>query len=444
MNLISIEFFFFFVLVAIVYSLLNRDNTIALRNMVLLIASSYFYASFHPTYLLLLAYIILVNFFGTKYIASRLNRGLPAKLSVGIVILLSLGVLAFMKYAYIWNSSILLPVGLSFFTFQALTYTIDVYRGKIEQERDFVKVALFISFFPTILSGPIERARNILPQLGGKTALNYDNLSGGAKRFIWGMFKKMVIADRLAMFVDSIYVNPEIHTGSTLGLAALFYSIQIYCDFSGYADMAIGIGQMLGFKLMENFRFPYFAATIKEFWHRWHISLTTWFTEYVYISMGGNRVNLFHWILNIVTVFLLSGIWHGATVSFIIWGSIHATAYLIEHFFVSNKNPSPLYGLVCFIVVTLAWVFFRLENSEQAIMVISRICTDITSPLVTTVNGSTFSFLVTCGLLLLFGIREFTLYKMIGSKQSAVEMIVIVLLIALFSAGNSQFVYFQF
>lgn len=412
--------------------------------MVLLIASSYFYASFHPIYLLLLAYIILVNFFGTKYIASRLNRGLPAKLSVGIVILLSLGVLAFMKYAYIWNSSILLPVGLSFFTFQALTYTIDVYRGKIEQERDFVKVALFISFFPTILSGPIERARNILPQLGGKTCMNYDNLSGGAKRFIWGMFKKMVIADRLAMFVDSIYINPEIHTGSTLGLAALFYSIQIYCDFSGYADMAIGIGQMLGFKLMENFRFPYFAATIKEFWHRWHISLTTWFTEYVYISMGGNRVNLFHWILNIVTVFLLSGIWHGATVSFIIWGSIHAIAYLIEHFFVSNQKPSPLYGLVCFIVVTLAWVFFRLENSEQAIMVISRICTDITSPLVMTVNGSTFSFLVTCGLLLLFGIREFTLYKMIGSKQSAVEMIVIVLLIALFSAGNSQFVYFQF
>lgn len=444
MHLISIEFFFFFVLVAFIYFLLNKEKTIAGRNVVLLIASCYFYASFHPAFLLLLAYIVLVNFLGTKYIASRLDRGNSAKISVGAVIALSLGVLAFMKYAYIWNSSILLPVGLSFFTFQALTYTIDVYRGKIEQERDFVKLALFISFFPTILSGPIERARNILPQLGSATPMNFDNLTGGAKRFIWGMLKKMVIADRLAMYVDSIYINPEIHTGSTLALSAVFYSIQIYCDFSGYADMAIGIGQMLGFKFMENFRFPYFAATIKEFWHRWHISLTTWFTEYVYISMGGNRVKLWHWILNIITVFLLSGIWHGATLSFIVWGSIHAIAYLIEHFYFSNQKSNPLYGLLCFIVVTLAWVFFRLDNSAQAALVISRICTDIASPLVTSINGSTFSFIITCILLIIFGIREFTMYKMVAPTQSCMEVVIIVLLIALFSVSNSQFVYFQF
>ena len=203
------------------------------------------------------------------------------------MISLSLLVLVFFKYAYLLNDSILLPVGLSFFTFQALSYSIDIYRKKIEPDMNFVNVALFISFFPTLLSGPIERARNLLPRLEERLSINGDNIIAGGKLFVWGLFKKVVIADRLAEYVNMVYGFSDNHTGSTLAVAAIFYSFQIYADFSGYADMAIGSGRMIGIKLMENFNLPYCVSTFKEFWRRWHISLTSWFTEYVYISMGG-------------------------------------------------------------------------------------------------------------------------------------------------------------
>lgn len=235
-----------------------------------------------------------------------------------------------------------MPIGLSFFTFQALSYSIDIYRGKIKPETSFINVALFVAFFPTLLSGPIERARNLLPQLRERLLFNEDNIIAGAKLFIWGLFKKVVIADRLAEYVNMIYGNPEAHTGSTLAITAVFYSFQIYADFSGYADMAIGSGRMMGIKLMENFNLPYCVNSFKEFWRRWHISLTSWFTEYVYISMGGNRVNKARWILNISTVFLLSGVWHGATYSFILWGMIHALLYLLEYY-CGPKRPNIIY-----------------------------------------------------------------------------------------------------
>lgn len=353
----SFEFIAYILVIGIVYYFLNLRSNIQIRNLFLLIASWIFYGMFKLWFLCLLFFIIVVNYLGALSIDRLYNR----KVMVAITICLSIGLLAVMKYAYLLDESIILPVGLSFYTFQALTYSIDVYRQKIPSEKDFIKVALCISFLPTILSGPIERARNLFPQLSEKTPMNYDNVVLGVKMFILGLFKKVVIADRLAIYVDQVYAFPDAHTGGTLALAAFFYSIQIYCDFSGYADMAIGVGRTLGFTIMDNFRFPYFATSIKEFWRRWHISLTSWFTEYVYISLGGNRVSKLRWIFNIMAIFLLSGIWHGASIAFIIWGGIHGITYLIEHYLKVDKKNF-LYGALCFIVVTIAWIYFRIKN----------------------------------------------------------------------------------
>lgn len=438
----SIEFIAYIIFVALIFKGLNNTETIKWRNLFLLIASCLFYGMFKWWFLGLLSYIILVNYFGALAV-ERANS--HDKKAVSATIILSLLILVFMKYAYLLGNSIILPVGLSFFTFQALSYSIDVYRKKISAERDFVKVALYISFLPTILSGPIERARNLFPQLSSKTPMNYDNVAVGIKIFVWGLFKKMVIADRLALYVNEIYANHDIHSGSSLALAALFYSIQIYCDFSGYADMAIGTGRVLGFKIMDNFKFPYFSTSIKTFWRKWHISLTSWFTEYVYISLGGNRVCKLRWIFNIMSIFLLSGIWHGATIAFVIWGAIHAVAYLIEYYLKIDK-PNFFYGVVCFVIVTLAWVYFRVEDCTIASTIIAKMFTDFGSKAVTSVGGSSFTFIATLFILVLFIIREFILYRSTAETKvvTNIECIFILLMVALFGVSSSQFVYFQF
>lgn len=441
----SFEFIFFFIIVVGVYYALNRNKFIGWRNFWLLFASFYFYGSFKPTFLTLLTAIILTNYLGALSIEYYRKKPLPRKVAIISTVVLSIGILGCMKYAYLIDSSIILPVGLSFFTFQAVSYSIDVYRGKIAVEKNLVKVALFISFLPTILSGPIERAKNIFPQLDHPTPMNASNLSDGIRQFIWGVFKKMVIADRLALYVNEVYFNPTSHSGTTLALAAFFYSIQIYCDFSGYADMAIGVGRVMGFRIIENFRFPYFALTIKDFWRRWHISLNNWFTEYVYITMGGNRVVKWRWVLNILTVFILSGIWHGATTAFIIWGAIHAVAYLIEYFLKIDK-PHPLYGLLCFIVVTIAWIFFRIEDSSMAMTVVGKIFTDFGSILKTNQGGSAFSFYLTLAILMIFIIREIVSYRATRCFRllTNIECVVVLCLIALFGVTSGGFVYFQF
>lgn len=368
------------------------------------------------------------------------NKGKSGKQELFLTLFFTLACLFIFKYAYVIYPSIILPIGLSFFIFQALSYPIDIFRKKI-RVRDWTLVALFIAFFPTLLSGPIERARNLLPQLEKKFQLSWADLSVGCQQFIWGLFKKVVIADRLAVFVDEIYYSPDHYTGSTLALAAVFYSFQIYADFSGYADMAIGSARMLGIRLSENFNYPYFAKTIKDFWHRWHISLTSWFTEYVYFSMGGNRVRLLRWVFNIITVFLLSGIWHGATFSFVIWGGMHATLYLTEHF-LSTKKPNIFYQLYVFVMITFAWVFFRLTDIGQAWRVVTSICTDILSPVY--LGSSTFSTMLTFLLLMLYTGREWLLYHSRSAKLTAIESIFFLLAIMLFGIHGNQFVYFQF
>lgn len=437
----SLEYIVFFLLVFVLFVATNRTKTLQIRNLILLAASWYFYSCLHGWFVFLLLYTTTVNYLCGRWIDKSKKQGNTGKAGTTVSIVLSLAILAVFKYAYIWDGSILLPVGLSFFTFQALTHTIDIYRKKIPVEKNPINVALFISFFPTLLSGPIERARNLIPQLRKKSIVNWDGIKSGAGLFIWGLFKKVVIADRLAEYVNAAYLFPEGQSGSTLALAAIFYSFQIYCDFSGYADMAIASGRILGFKIMQNFNFPYCVNTIKEFWRRWHISLTSWFTEYVYISLGGNRVSKPRWILNIATVFLLSGIWHGATWSFVLWGALHALYYFAEYY-LGPQKPNFLYHILVFVLVTIAWIFFRVEDIGSAWLITSKIFTDFFSPI--SGGSSMFSTVLTSFLLLIFIAREYLLYKNILPQKYPIEYIILILGICLFGVSSDQFVYFQF
>lgn len=437
----SFEYIIFLIAVFVLFVITNRKQTLMIRNLILLAASLYFYSCLHWWFVLLLLYTTTVNYLCGRWIGADREKGKSGKAGAAVSIILSLAILVMFKYAYVFDSSILLPVGLSFFTFQALTYTIDIYRRKIPVENNPINVALFISFFPTLLSGPIERARNLLPQLRQKSTISWEHITSGAGLFVWGLFKKVVIADRLAQYVDLAYLNPEGQSGSTLALAAVFYSFQIYCDFSGYADMAIASGRILGFRIMQNFNFPYCVNTVKEFWRRWHISLTSWFTEYVYISMGGNRVSKPRWILNIATVFLLSGIWHGATWSFVLWGALHAVYYFSEYY-LGPKKPNFIYHILIFILITIAWIFFRIEDIGSAWTVVSKIFTDFISPV--SGGGSAFSTIITTFLLLLFLIREYLMFKDILPQKHPIEYIILILCICLFGVSSEQFVYFQF
>ncbi len=435
------EFILFLVAILVATYALNAMQCLRSRNLLLLVASYAFYANLHPYYPMLLVYVTLVNYLGGLLLAGGNKR----KMVVGGVVALSLLPLVVLKYGPAYTDSLWLPVGLSFFTLQALSYTLDMYRGVMTQPFSLLNVGLFVAFFPTLLSGPIERARHLIPQLQQKFPLSWANLTTGAQYFAWGLFKKIVIADRLAEWVDSIYAGGADRTGGTIAVAAVLYSFQIYCDFSGYATMALGVGRMLGIRLTENFRFPYFASSIKDFWRRWHISLTSWFTEYVYLSLGGNRVSRWRWGLNILTVFLLSGVWHGATWSFIIWGSIHGVLYLAEQW-LGLKDKWGIYRLVVFAAVTLAWMFFRIEDSAQALQMISRIFTGPWFPIEQGMKLRPVAAF-TLALLFVFVVTELLLYRNLLPKHWLCQVLgfaVLLVFISLFAVNAEQFVYFKF
>lgn len=465
----SFEFVIFAIIVVAWLLLLTKfSKNVTVRNISLLLASYFFYGWFNFGFLTILLYVTGVNYVGALF----LNRYENRKAIVSVIVLLSLLPLILYKYSAFLMEDVLnldntnlnglirnliLPVGISFYTFQALTYTIDIYRRKVVARRNIVDVALFVSFFPTILSGPIEKARNLLPQIEKLNPITPDDIRQAITIFIWGVFKKVVIADRLASYVDWAYGGVEYMSGGTLLLAAIFYSIQIYCDFSGYSDMAIGISKGMGFNLSQNFRYPYFATSIKDFWRRWHISLTSWFTEYVYFSLGGNRVRLkSRWVFNIAMVFILSGIWHGAAWTFLIWGGLHAVLYLCEHFLglqeIGKKNYAFRFiaGIIVFGFVTLAWIFFRADNLGMATSVIERIFTQW-GPV--DVGSSTFQFIVNIFLLMIFVVFEWKFYRDSASVQDtsivtpprgALWMASAVLLLGFFSVSSDKFVYFQF
>lgn len=439
------EFCGFFLLTALVVFILNQWNLCKARNIFLLMVSYGFYANLHIYYPLLLLYVTLVAYIGGRRLQTKDYSQRIRKWITGSTVILALLPLVVLKYAPAYTKSLWLPVGLSFFTFQALTYTLDVYRRKITEPFSLLDVALFTAFFPTLLSGPIERARNLIPQLREHFPMSWDNAVIGAQYFAWGLFKKIVIADRIAEWVDRIYANGLAESGSTLAITAVLYSIQIYCDFSGYASMAVGCGRMLGLRLTENFNFPYFAASIKDFWRRWHISLTSWFTEYVYISLGGNRVSRIRWVLNISAVFLLSGIWHGATWSFVIWGAIHGVLYLLEHY-VNIKDKWGIYRLFVFVGVTLAWVFFRIPDTGLACSMIGKMFTGPWLPfgIIQYMGAGT---LVMCLLTPMFILVEYFQYKQWYSRHWLFQSFCfscLLVLTALFAVSSDKFVYFQF
>ncbi len=345
-------------------------------------------------------YIVLILFTTIiSYYAAILTEKFPrVKKFILIITLIScLGVLFVFKYFNFFADSLvkflslftiqlhpvtlrlLLPVGISFYTFQTLSYVIDVYRGDVKAEKNFCAYAAFVSFFPQLVAGPIERTSNLLPQIKAPKVFKYEQAMYGLKLTAWGLFKKVAIADVLAVWVDEVYGNVYAYKGSVLLIATLFFTIQIYCDFSGYSDIARGCAKMMGINLMENFRSPYFSASIKEFWSRWHISLSTWFRDYVYIPLGGNRVKPFRHNLNLMITFIISGLWHGANFTFIIWGAVHGAAQVVENFFTKNKHNEAhgvIWGLRVLLTFTFcmfAWVFFRAQSINEALYVFANI-----------------------------------------------------------------------
>ena len=455
-------------------------RSVAVRNATLLVSSYFFYGYFNIGFTLILAFVTLVNYFAGNSLIGNVGdpaHGDPekAKRIVALATVLSLLPLVFYKYALFLCKSfaallsfelnfellegLLLPVGISFFTFQALSFTIDAFRGKINEKASLLDFALFVAFFPTILSGPIEKARNLLPQIKRYFFPSGEDFLQGFCIFSWGLFKKMVVADRLAYYVDWAYGSAQYASSGTLLIAAIFYSIQIYCDFSGYSDMALGVAKALGFNVTKNFRQPYFSRTIKEFWRKWHIALTSWFTEYVYFSLGGSRVrHKLRWVFNISTIFLLSGIWHGAAWSFVIWGALHALFYLAEHFLGLQKDSvrwnvftSAIAGGAVFLLVTLAWIFFRLDF-ESATYVIGKICSgDITR---FSMGASSFKFIGTVTMVGVLIVYELLVRRRVLSfdvenfsaelRWNLLSLVPLFILMGMFGMASDNFVYFQF
>ncbi len=359
----------------------------------LLAASYFFYGWWNPLYLLLIAYSTAINY----YSVMGMMHG-RKKFWLTVSIINSLGVLGFFKYAVFVTDNlnallsmsgvpdiipapgVLLPVGISFYTFQSMSYTIDFYRGNIKSEPGFIRFATFVSLFPQLVAGPIERAKNLLPQLTGKPEIYKENITDGLSLFFIGLFKKVALADYLALYVDKVYTAPGYFDSLSLILATFAFGWQIYFDFSGYTDMARGIARMMGFNLMLNFNNPYIAASLGDFWNRWHISLSSWFKDYVYIPLGGNRQGKLNTYKNMFFTMVISGLWHGAGWTFVIWGALHAVGRTITRElemtkFYREKIPKLAKQLFVFTFVTFTWIFFRAENLSDAALIINRIFT---------------------------------------------------------------------
>jgi alginate O-acetyltransferase complex protein AlgI len=394
----SFEFLVFFPIVTLLYFLLPQK----LRWFHLLLASCIFYMYFIPVYILILFFTIAIDYVAGIMIENSVGQ--RRKVFLVMSIIANVGVLAFFKYInfFITNLNVLgshlnaaaslpllniiLPIGLSFHTFQAMSYTIEVYRGNQKAEKHPGIYALYVMFYPQLVAGPIERPQNMLHQFYEHHSFDYQNATAGLRLMMWGMFKKVVIADRLALLTNPVYNHPHNFPAATLLIATFFFCFQIYCDFSGYSDIALGAARVMGFKLMQNFNRPYFSTSIAEFWKRWHISLSTWFRDYLYISLGGNRVSVPRWYFNLFFVFLVSGFWHGANWTFIAWGALHGF-YLVFAVITERFRPEVFSGFfkkhhrlnnaiqifITFCLVLIAWVFFRANSITDACYILKQL-----------------------------------------------------------------------
>ena len=393
----SYSFLIFFPVVTLIFFLIPQK----FKWIWLLAASYYFYMSWNAYYALLLFTSTLITFLSGIFIERAGSSQKLKRLAVAFSFITNLGILFFFKYYGFFFENInrilsafnliidpplfdvLLPVGISFYTFQALSYTADVYRGQIKASHNLGKYALFVSFFPQLVAGPIERSVDLLPQISEMHRFDYERMKRGLLLMLWGFVLKLVIADRLGLIVNNIYLNIPAAGGTELVLATLCFAVQIYCDFNGYSSIAIGAAEVMGFKLTRNFNLPYFSSSVREFWRRWHITLGAWFREYLYIPLGGNRKGKIRKYLNIMTVFILSGLWHGADLTFAAWGALHGGYQIAEYAIsgaakkqISRINPKlkKIIGIIItFILVCFAWIFFRAETLADAAGAVSKI-----------------------------------------------------------------------
>ena len=394
----SFEFIIFFSIVFLIYY--KSYNKLRIQNTLLLISSYVFYGWWDWKFLSLIFISSISDFLIGKAIDENKNRKTQKRLLI-LSLFINLGILGFFKYYNFFAQSftdfvslfgfetnpfllnIVLPVGISFYTFQTMSYTIDIYKNKMRANKNLLEFMTFVSFFPQLVAGPIERASHLLPQFSKRRHFDNYEFKEGIKQSFWGLFKKIVIADNCAFYANQIFENSEVYPGSVLVIGAILFAFQIYGDFSGYSDIAIGISRMMGINLMQNFKSPYLADNIQDFWRRWHISLSTWFRDYVYIPLGGSKVDSsFRRSLNIIITFTVSGFWHGANWTFVIWGALHSLFYFIQTAYSKNLNSIKILPrnlvkgfniLITFIAVTFAWIFFRAESFSHAINYISEI-----------------------------------------------------------------------
>lgn len=480
----SVEYLIFFPTVVLLYFLLNHKY----RWIILLAASYYFYMAWKPIYIVLIVFSTLISYYFSLKIGGTDNKKVKKKYLL-ISLLGNLSMLFIFKYFNFFNHTtqdllnyfginfylpdfrLLLPMGISFYTFQTLSYTIDVYKGTIKPERHFGIYALFVTFFPQLVAGPIERSDNLLPQFREVHKFDYDNTVEGLILIAIGMFKKVVIADRLAILVNNVYNNVESFTGLSLVIATIFFTFQIYCDFSGYSQIAIGSAKIMGFRLMENFRRPYLAKSIGEFWDRWHISLSTWFRDYIYIPLGGNRVSKTRHYFNLIFTFLVSGLWHGANYTFVVWGLVHGLLSALSNLTAKmrfrfkkvfkmdrfNFILNPLRIIYMFLVANLTWVLFRANSIEDAKYVFSNLFKgDFSNFFQTGINLGLDEYqftiaLISIGLLIAIQIlEEFKgdLYKLVRKSNFLFRWLFYIgisLSIVIFGVfGSAEFIYFQF
>lgn len=467
----SFNFLIIFPLLFLLYYLIPAER-VKLRNGYLLLVSYLLYANWKPVYALILLGVTALTFLLAKQFEESRCRKI---IVVGGAFLTLLPLLIFKYYNFI-NDSVFelltvvglrfqlsglnwaIPMGISFFTFQALGYLFDVYYKRIEAEKDFLTYALFISFFPSIVAGPINKASLILPQLKAlRPYFDYAKAVGGLKMLLWGMFMKVVVADRVALYVDTVFPNYMNYTGITCFVASILYTIQIYADFAGYSLMAIGVGKTLGFELTENFRRPYFAVSVTDFWRRWHISLSTWLKDYVYIPMGGSRCSKVRNYWNIFVTFLVSGIWHGANWTFIVWGIWHGVFQIIEKAIGQQKCEYGWFGktikiLITFLLVNFAWIFFRMPTLSDAVNMVARIF-DTSLPMSLYISGFTDLAFIVFGVSMLF-VKDLTdeyyptRFKLFNNRYAAIRwsaylfVMVAILLTGVF--GADQFIYANF
>jgi len=474
----SIDFAIFLPIVFILYWFVANKN-LKLQNLLIVISSYVFYGWWDWRFLSLILFSTIVDFLVGLMLSKEENET-KRKALLWTSILVNLGFLGFFKYynffienfttafSFFGNEiqpnslNIILPVGISFYTFQTLSYSIDVYRKKLEPTKDFIAFSAFVSFFPQLVAGPIERATNLLPQFYKKRTFDYSKAVDGMRQILWGLFKKVVIADTCAESANAIFNNSDNFSGSTLVLGALYFTFQIYGDFSGYSDIAIGTSRLFGFDLKRNFAFPYFSRDIAEFWRRWHISLSTWFRDYLYIPLGGSRGGKWMNIRNIFIIFIVSGFWHGANWTFIVWGGLNALYFLPLLIFNKNRQHLDIVAkgknlptikeffqiLITFSLTVFAWIFFRAENIGHAFRYISEIFSTSLISMPGFKNPN-----------IIFLVLIFLLIEWIGREQEfALEKLglswnillrygmyyAIIIAIFLFGGKEQQFIYFQF